>query len=111
MSTNFSAHKQTTALIPEPYDAHNTNQEQMLHCIKFCVCSFCPWAASAATAAPNPPGAVAAAEQLECVMPCVRVHHVCCRAHDDDICCLALAPDKRIAATGQLGKDPTILVS
>jgi hypothetical protein len=33
-----------------------------------------------------------------------------CRGHDDDICCLALAPDKRIAATGQLGKDPTVLV-
>ncbi|WIA35025.1 hypothetical protein OEZ86_003516 [Tetradesmus obliquus] len=32
------------------------------------------------------------------------------RGHDDDICCLALAPDKRIAASGQLGKDPTVLV-
>eukprot|EP00775_Hariotina_reticulata_P006916 gene6916-7132_t len=32
------------------------------------------------------------------------------RGHDDDICCLALAPDRRIAASGQLGRDATALV-
>eukprot|EP00879_Flechtneria_rotunda_P030506 GHRR01033144.1.p1 GENE.GHRR01033144.1~~GHRR01033144.1.p1 ORF type:complete len:307 (+),score=82.64 GHRR01033144.1:162-1082(+) len=37
-------------------------------------------------------------------------HQVFFRGHDDDICCLALAPDRRIAASGQLGKDPTMLV-
>lgn len=33
------------------------------------------------------------------------------KGHDDDICCLALAPDRRIAASGQLGKEPVVLVS
>ena len=32
------------------------------------------------------------------------------RGHDDDITCLALAPDRRVAASGQLGKDPCVLV-
>jgi hypothetical protein len=34
-----------------------------------------------------------------------------CRGHDDDICCLALAPDRKVAASGQLGRDATVLVS
>jgi microtubule-associated protein-like 6 len=32
------------------------------------------------------------------------------QGHDDDVTCLALAPDKRVAASGQLGKDPVVLV-
>lgn len=32
------------------------------------------------------------------------------QGHDDDVTCLALAPDKRVAASGQLGKDPLVLV-
>lgn len=30
--------------------------------------------------------------------------------HDDDIVCLALHPDRRTVATGQLGKDPYVLI-
>jgi WD40 repeat protein len=30
--------------------------------------------------------------------------------HDDDILCLAMAPDRRTVATGQFGKDPHVLV-
>jgi microtubule-associated protein-like 6 len=32
------------------------------------------------------------------------------RGHDDDITCLAVAPDRRVVASGQLGKDPCVLV-
>lgn len=30
--------------------------------------------------------------------------------HDDDICCLALHPDRATVASGQMGKDPCVLV-
>ena len=30
--------------------------------------------------------------------------------HDDDILCLALAPDRRTVASGQAGKDPAVIL-
>lgn len=84
------------------------------HVAAMCTCRYlyCRHRATSSNICVNCAGSIVTYAAAVCVVYDAAKHsQAFFRGHDDDLCCLALAPDKRTAASGQLGKDPVVLVS